>query len=96
MNIAIVYDLIYPFSIGGVECRNFDLARELALRNHQVHLFGVKMWQGASTIKVARNIYIHGISRYRRKYSFSGRRNAIDPLIFSLKLLCHYDLYIIC
>jgi len=70
MRIALVYDLIYPFSIGGAEYRNFSLAEQLVLMGHEVHLFGVKMWPGSKTKKITERFYIHGVSSYKGKYQF--------------------------
>lgn len=50
MKIAIVYDMIYPFNIGGAEIRNYEIAKRLA-RHHEVHLFGVKLWDGPDVIR---------------------------------------------
>ena len=86
MRIAIVYDLLYPYSIGGVESRNFSLAKHLVLKGHEVHLFGVKMWRGDSEKNISKNFYIHGISRYRSKYDFKGNRHIAEPLKYSFFL----------
>ncbi|MFH2021224.1 MAG: glycosyltransferase family 4 protein [archaeon] len=86
MKIAIVYDLIYPFSIGGAEWRNFSLAKELVLRGHEVHLYGTRMWKGNNTIKIADRFFAHGIYSYSGKYGFGGKRKALEPLIYSLHL----------
>jgi glycosyltransferase involved in cell wall biosynthesis len=40
MRIALVYDCIYPESLGGVEHRNYQLARALAARGHRITLAG--------------------------------------------------------
>ena len=40
MNILLLYDCIYPRSVGGVEHRNHELARALAARGHRVTLAG--------------------------------------------------------
>jgi glycosyltransferase involved in cell wall biosynthesis len=86
MKIALVYDLIYPFSIGGAEFRNFSLARELVLKGHEVHLFGAKMWKGQDDLKISKNFYAHGVSRYSGKYTFKGKRNPLEPLKYSFFL----------
>jgi glycosyltransferase involved in cell wall biosynthesis len=44
------------------------------------------MWKGDGTIKVATNIFMHGVSRYKKKYTFSGSRDAIEPLKYSFLL----------
>jgi glycosyltransferase involved in cell wall biosynthesis len=84
MKIALIYDLLYPYSIGGVEIRNYQLAKYLS-KNHEVHLYGVKMWKGPSLIK-KNGFFLHGVCRYRDKYYFSGNRNISDVLKYSLKL----------
>lgn len=97
MKIAIVYDMLYPYSIGGVEWRNFSLAKHLVLKGHEVHLFGMKMWEGEKTKKVSDGFYMHGISRYNGKY-FKGKRKIIEPVKFSVRLffeLIKYDFDII-
>lgn len=40
MKVLLVYDCLYPSSVGGVEHRNHELARALAARGHQVTLAG--------------------------------------------------------
>jgi L-malate glycosyltransferase len=89
MKIALVYDMVYPYSIGGVEFRNFQLANYLADKGHEVHIFCVKLWQGNNVIKdklKKRNITIHGICNYNEKYTFKGKRSIFEPLKFSFVL----------
>jgi L-malate glycosyltransferase len=85
MKIAIVYDMLYPYCIGGIELRNYEIAKRLA-KNHEVHLFGIKLWNGKSNFK-KQGIYYHGIYRYKKKYSFKGYRSILEPMGYSLKLL---------
>ena len=86
MKIAIVYDMHYPFSIGGAEYRNFSLAQNLVLKGHEVHLFGVKMWKDSKTKKITNNFYMHGVSKYKSKYNFSGKRRVFEPIKYSFHL----------
>lgn len=87
MKIAIVYDMIYPFNIGGAEIRNYELARRLA-KSHEVHLFGVKLWDGPDVIK-RDGMTIHGVCRYGELYSFSGKRKVLEPIKFAVRLYRH-------
>ena len=84
MKIAIVYDMLYPFNVGGAEIRNYQMAKSLA-RRHEVHLFGVKMWDGPDVIQ-RENIYYHGVCRYSAMYDFAGARTVWEPIKFALKL----------
>ncbi len=85
MKIAIVYDMLYPFHIGGVELRNYELAKRLVKRGHEVHMFGAKLWEGPDKIK-KEGIYFHGISRYNELYNFQGKRTIFEPLKYSILL----------
>lgn len=84
MKIAIVYDMLYPFNVGGAEIRNYQLAKQLS-KKHEVHLFGVKMWDGPDIIK-REGITYHGVCRYSRMYKFDGARTSWEPIKFALKL----------
>jgi glycosyltransferase involved in cell wall biosynthesis len=46
MKIACVYDVVYPYVIGGVQKRNWEIATRLARKGHDVTLFGMKHWEG--------------------------------------------------
>lgn len=85
MKIAIIYDMIYPYSIGGAEVRNYTLAKKLVEMGHEVHIYGIKMWNGHKIIK-KKGVVIHGVDCYKRKYTFKGQRNLLEPIIFSYYL----------
>ena len=85
MKIAMIYDMIYPFNVGGGEARNYLLAKELIVRGHEVHFFGAKLWKGESVI-VHEGIVMHGVYNSKKLY-ISGRRSYTEPLVFALKLL---------
>ncbi|MBC8435211.1 glycosyltransferase family 4 protein [archaeon] len=85
MKIAIVTDAIYPYMVGGSEIRNHEIAKRLVKKGHDVHIYGVKLWEGSDE-KVVEGVRIHGVSKYRRLYNSRGKRNVLAPLILSLKL----------
>jgi len=60
MKIAFVYDAIYPYVKGGVEKRVEELAVRLSRRGHEIHLFGMKFWDGED-ILMRDGIYLHGV-----------------------------------
>ena len=55
MKIAFIFDMIYPFNIGGVEVRNYEIAKRLVKKGHEVHLYGGKFWKGKDIIKIEGN-----------------------------------------
>jgi len=85
MKIAFVYDAIYPYVKGGVEKRIWELAIRLSRRGHDVHLFGMKFWDGKDSI-IREGICLHGVCPAHELYS-GGRRSLWQPLYFSIRLI---------
>ena len=80
-------DAIYPYNMGGADKRLWELARKLAENGeHEVHIFGMKWWQGADTI-VSDNVHLHGVCDVRELYNEQGIRSITEAIIFSLRVL---------
>ena len=84
MKIALVYDMIYPESIGGAEFRNYLLAKELSKEN-EVHVFSYRF--GKDKVFERENVFYHGVRMFDGIYSFNGKRKAFEPLFFAFSLL---------
>ena len=84
MKIAIVYDVIYPYVKGGVEKRVWELAVRLSHRGHDVHLYGMKFWEG-NDILISDGVTLHGVCQAQHLYS-KGRRTIREAISFSLAL----------
>jgi glycosyltransferase involved in cell wall biosynthesis len=85
MKIAFVYDVIYPDVKGGVEKRVWELATRLTRRGHDVHLVGMKFWDGED-ILIREGVFLHGVCPAQKLYS-GGRRAIWQPLYFSIHLI---------
>lgn len=85
MKIAFVYDAIYPYIKGGAEKRIYELARHLCKR-HEVHLFGMKLWEGPNVIKTEDGVFLHGVCPAMKLY-IKGRRSILEALRFSFRLI---------
>jgi len=85
MKIAIIYDVIYPFVKGGVEKRVWELASRLTHRGHDVHLYGMKFWDGED-ILIREGVFLHGVCPAQKLYT-SGRRSLWQALYFSIHLI---------
>jgi len=84
LKIAFVYDAVYPWVKGGAEKRIYELGKRLA-KNNEVHIFGVKWWNGNNVIK-NEGMVLHGVCKARELY-VNGRRSISEAIIFSIKLL---------
>jgi glycosyltransferase involved in cell wall biosynthesis len=79
MKIAFIYDAIYPYVKGGAEKRLWELATRLAACGHEVHLFGIKFWDGPDHVE-HNGIHLHGVCRPTGLYS--GRRRSIREAVW--------------
>lgn len=70
------YDCIYPESVGGVEHRNYELARELGRLGHEVVLSGWASGPDAPHL----NVRVQPVARASRRYVARGRRSGIEAL----------------
>src|SRR5690348_18451910 len=87
--IAFVYDAIYPYVKGGGERRYYELAKRLAAKGYDVHLYGMKFWEGPNVMREG-GLTLHGLCHARPLYTKSGRRSITQAVWFglaSLKLL---------
>jgi glycosyltransferase involved in cell wall biosynthesis len=81
LSVLLVYDCIYPDSIGGVEHRNHQIAEQLAKRGHRAVLAGWRDSAGRNTQPILD-------MRLRTKiYSASGKRSPIASLRFAAACL---------
>lgn len=85
MKIAFVYDAVYPWITGGAEKRIYELGCRLANKGHEVHLFGIKWWEGPDNIEYE-GMFLHGLCKARNLYTINGRRSILTALIFAYKL----------
>jgi glycosyltransferase involved in cell wall biosynthesis len=85
MKIAFVYDVIYPYVKGGVEKRIHELATRLSARGHDVHIIGMKYWEGPDSHKKD-GVTLHGICPSQELYA-DGRRTIGEAIYFSSRLI---------
>ncbi|HVA50430.1 MAG TPA: glycosyltransferase family 4 protein [Pirellulales bacterium] len=85
MRIALVYDAVYPFVAGGVERRNYALARELRGR-HRVALYGFHYW-GDDGARCLAGCHYMPLGRPVPLYRADGRRRIIEAIVFAARLL---------
>jgi glycosyltransferase involved in cell wall biosynthesis len=85
MRIAIVYDAIYPWVKGGGEKRIYELGKRLVSRGHEVHLFGIKWWNGSDIIEKD-GMVLHGVCKKMALY-VNDRRSIYEAIIFSIELI---------
>ncbi len=85
MRIAFVYDVLYPHTKGGVELRIHELSRRLALKGHEVHVFGLR-YEGMQREFQADGIRYHCVMDAPKLYTSRGTRSIREAVAFAIAL----------
>lgn len=64
--------------------RIHELGKRLFARGNEVHIFGVKWWEGEETIEYE-GMTLHGVCKARNLY-VNGRRSISEAIVFAAKL----------
>jgi glycosyltransferase involved in cell wall biosynthesis len=88
LRIAIVYDCLYPHTIGGCERWYRAVAQRLASR-HRVTYLTRTLWDAGARPDAPPGVEVIGLNAGRQLYTASGRRRIAPPLRFGLAVLIH-------
>jgi glycosyltransferase involved in cell wall biosynthesis len=87
VRVCIVYDCLYPFTIGGAERWYRNLAERLALTGHEVTFLTRRQWPPGEDPAVP-GVRVVAVSPRAELYAH-GRRRILPPLLFGLGVLGH-------
>jgi len=100
--VALVYDCLYPYTVGGAERRYHGLVARLA-RRHRVTYLTRRQWPRRTRPEAPSGVRVVSVSGGRRLYTRTGRRKLSVPLRFGLGVLVHllrhrrdYDVVHVC
>lgn len=88
LRIAIVYDCLYPHTIGGCERWYRAVAQQLAARHRVTYLTRIQ-WDDGEQPDAPPGVEVIGFGAGRLLYTASGRRRILPPLRFGLAVLLH-------
>lgn len=87
MRICIVYDCLYPYTVGGAERWYRNVAERLAERGHEVTYVTRRQWSRGEAATVA-GVRVVEVAPRMPLY-VGGRRRVLPPLLFGLGTLWH-------
>ena len=87
MRVCIVYDCLYPYTIGGAERWYRNLAERLAATGHEVTFLTRRQWASGENADFA-GVRVLAVSPRAELYA-GGRRRILPPLQFGLGVLAH-------
>ncbi len=88
MRVAILYDCLYPHTVGGAERWYRNLAERLAVHN-EVRYITRRQWDRNETPDAPPGVQVIVVSGGRDLYTASGRRNIATPLRFGWGIFWH-------
>ncbi len=89
LRIAIIYDCLYPHSIGGAERWYRSLASRLGHRRHQVTYLTRTQWKSRAILDAPDAVEVIGLGGRSPIYNALGRRRIDVPLRFALRVFIH-------
>jgi glycosyltransferase involved in cell wall biosynthesis len=88
MRICILYDCLFPHTVGGAERWYRNLAERLAAEGHEVTYLTLRQWNRGVDPGVA-GVDVRAVGPRMQLYAAPGRRRVLPPLVFGAGVLWH-------
>jgi glycosyltransferase involved in cell wall biosynthesis len=89
MRICLVYDCLYPYTVGGAERWFRNLAERLAQEGHGVTYLTLRQWEHGEELNLDPRVQVVTAGPRMSLYTASGRRRILPPLVFGAGVLWH-------
>jgi glycosyltransferase involved in cell wall biosynthesis len=89
MRVCLVYDCLFPYTVGGAERWYRNLAERLAEDGHDVTYLTLRQWPRGQTLDLDPRIKVVTAGPRMALYTAGGRRRILPPLVFGLGALVH-------
>ncbi|MGO9822647.1 MAG: glycosyltransferase family 4 protein [Solirubrobacteraceae bacterium] len=88
MRVCLVYDCLFPYTVGGGERWYRNLAERLAADGHEVTYLTLRQWSRGEPHGV-RGVDVRAVGPRMRLYNAPGHRRVLPPLVFGAGVLWH-------
>jgi glycosyltransferase involved in cell wall biosynthesis len=89
MRVCLVYDCLFPHTVGGAERWYRDLAERLAAEGHEVTYLTLRQWKRGERAQIDERVRVVTAGPHLALYTEDGRRRILPPLVFGLGVLAH-------
>ena len=89
MRVCLVYDCLFPYTIGGAERWYRNLAERLAAEGHEVTYLTLRQWDGRAAPVIDGGVRVVSAGPRMGLYTTAGRRRILPPLVFGLGVFLH-------
>jgi glycosyltransferase involved in cell wall biosynthesis len=91
MRICLVYDCLFPYTVGGAERWYRNLGERLAAEGHEVTYLTLRQWPRGDRGEVA-GVRVMAVGPRMGLYTTTGRRRILPPLVFAVGVFLHLAL----
>lgn len=89
MRVCVVYDCLFPYTVGGGERWYRNLAERLAADGHEVTYLTLRQWDRSELPDAGEGVGVVTAGPRMALYTGSGRRRILPPLVFGAGVLWH-------
>lgn len=89
MRVCVVYDCLFPYTVGGGERWYRSLAGRLAAEGHDVTYVTLRQWSRGEAPDGGAGVRVRAVGPRLALYTEGGRRRIVPPLVFGLGVLWH-------
>jgi len=89
MRLCVVYDCLFPYTVGGGERWYRNVAERTARAGHEVTYLTLRQWDRGERVEIDPNVRVVAVGPRMALYTASGRRRILPPLVFGLGVLLH-------
>jgi glycosyltransferase involved in cell wall biosynthesis len=89
MRICVVYDCLFPYTVGGGERWYRNLAERLAREGHEVTYLTLRQWERGTRVELDERVRVRAVGPRMALYTESGRRRILPPLVFGVGVFLH-------
>jgi glycosyltransferase involved in cell wall biosynthesis len=88
VRVCIVYDCLFPWTVGGAERWYRNLAERLAADGHEVTYLTLRQWEHGSEPDLP-GVDVRAVGPRLQLYDDAGRRRILPPIVFGAGVLAH-------
>ena len=89
MRVCLIYDCLFPYTVGGGERWYRNVAERLGAAGHEVDYLTLRQWPRGEQGQVGEGVRVVSVGPRMALYGPDGRRRILPPLVFGAGVLWH-------
>ncbi len=89
VRVCVIYDCLFPHTVGGAERWYRNLAERLSAEGHEVTYLTLRQWDRDERPDIDGGVRVVSAGPRMALYTKGGRRRILPPLVFGLGVLAH-------